>query len=358
MKAEALRRISPHLPGLRAGMAERRLLMTLQSWSDECKEPPVFVLGGIVARVSQWEVFNGEWDYVLKNPPGPPMDAFHLVDARGAKALKIPHLLEVIRRNAMGCLSMAFYHEDFNAILKGKFNKEHDLMTYIAALFLFQTIEKWQEYLSLDEKMDFILDEDDAVSDAFESRWTTLYGGLPDGVKRRIAGRPTHLKDEDHPPLQGADLIAGLIHRTYKANKEGRAVNLKLWKTLCEMPNPVYRLIDREQLQGIATHWKKSNRVNNLFWEHEATALLPIMGHLVLMNNVRHLSQATAGSTIRLSSFGTSATQKGRFLLVHKCDLYGMPHLHKRHGNECLAPHGGKEQGIFRESSAAIPLKE
>jgi hypothetical protein len=205
--------VAPHLCGFTADVMRRRLILTLKVFIDESgKDGPVFVMGGFIARAEQWAAFNEEWQAILESPPR--TDAFHMAQAKWAgQDSKLPKLVEVIKRHAITGIAVTVFNEDYAKAFKGKIASRMDRPYFVIFYWIIVSACFWQLENNLDEKMDFVFDEQDDMAPFIQSILGSLISEGPPEIKSRVGVLPVYANDRHVLPLQAADILCWCLRR-------------------------------------------------------------------------------------------------------------------------------------------------
>jgi hypothetical protein len=198
---------------------------------------PVFVLGGYVADTDQWKDFSDQWQIALNLRPK-------------LKVLKIQHALRCeelwghtkpkerdqrLKRFA----SIIHRHVRFGVVASlawgdiHKLQREFYLPKDAPYLMLFHQLMSRIAYYVLetnvDQKIDFIFDEQGRLGRIATDSFVSLPLDLAPEFQRLIAGPPIHRSDEEILPLQAAHTISWLIRR-YAHESHVTGESLCEWK--------------------------------------------------------------------------------------------------------------------------------
>lgn len=266
---------APDVCGFSTGVATRRISMSLEVYIDESGkgDPPVFVLAGFIARADQWTAFNEEWIAALSEVPA--VAAFHMTDARwSGNDVKLPRLLDIIRRHVLVGIAISVLHADYETEIRGKIAKRLDHPYSMVFYSIFVTAAAWQLEVGLDEKMDFIFDEQRSESDFLELHWPKILSAMPDEIKRRIGGRPIHADDKEIIPLQAADILAWYLRRKFARDMQGEIPETSL-ASLFRGIKVVHYCPARNHWKQLIANIDKRNVLTGMVTEHQFNELLP-----------------------------------------------------------------------------------
>jgi Protein of unknown function (DUF3800) len=190
------------------------------------KGEPIFVVGALTATTEQWNVLSEEWLTTLRAAPEIP--AFHLSDRQGLSRdehnRKIDGLIPIINaRVARGDLNVVMT-DVYRALYQRMFSATMDSPFHFAYVATFQQCAI--EIPDPDSKIDFVFDEMDRTQHAeLLHAFDSFRAACPsEDVKRRFNAVPALRDDVDTPPLQAADLWAGIMRRaTVTQDEEAKA---------------------------------------------------------------------------------------------------------------------------------------
>jgi len=329
--------VAPHFCGLHSDVARRRLLLVLKMFIDESGkgQKPLFVMGGYIARAEQWASFDDEWRAVLNAPPR--IDSFHMAEAirRPAELAKLPALMKVIKDHSLAGIVTTVRTDDFEEVLKGRIapamDRPYSLMFYSIILECLQ----WEADNGLDEKIDFIFDEQHEESDRLLASWSDFVKALSDDAKRIIGGRPIFVSDLDYPPLQAADILAFSFRRVAFLKENGAAEPDPYLPIVYDREIPLVEMQwTKERLQGLYAEGKAKNAVNGRLFKHEAKMIDDNVDRFISGYNV-HMVR-TSPPWIVTNPMSIQAIGTKRYRLVDKCPAVGTPHLYKKSTDACL----------------------
>jgi hypothetical protein len=323
-------KVAPHLCGFPSDVARRRLLMALKAFIDESGkgDPPIFVMAGFIARAEEWAAFNDVWLGALE-------ERFHMVAAVAAKDFRrINKCIEIIKQHDFPAIAVTVLHDDYRRIFGGRVSKRTDRPYFLIYHSLMALVFQWATYNGINEKIDLIFDEQREESDFLQSIFSKIMSFAPPEMKDRIGGRPIHVDDEEHPPLQAADILAWCIRRVVFCRERGEQTEDYV-RTLLDKVKITHLHWTEEMLSGSLETFRDANLKNNMWFEHENNIVLANEDIIVSEFNQSILEGAEAGQTISLASIPAKGMR--RFLLVYNCPQSDSPHLHRRVGDKCLA---------------------
>jgi Protein of unknown function (DUF3800) len=325
--------VAPHLCGFSTDVARCRLLLNLKAYIDESgkSDPPVFVMAGFIARAEQWAAFNDEWREILDMPPR--IEAFHAADSAWSKDRKrFIALMSVIRRHVMTGIAVTVFHDDYQAALGRRISARMDRPYFLMYQAIMALAFQWEVENGLNEKIDFIFDEQFEESDFLQSKFSELISVAPPGVKERFGNRPIHADDKKILSLQAADILAWSLRRLGQSAVEGRPADVVLTKFINSIP---FRRVhwDRDRLSQHLEALRSNNYKRGAVTLHEADMIGRNIDAFISLFNKKCIDDAPPKTTIALLSI--PARQSKRFVLVYKCPVCDSPHLHRRVGDGC-----------------------
>lgn len=206
----------------------------LQAVADDSgtRDGPIFLLGALIAPVSNWVTFAEEWSAELDQPPR--ASYFKLQDAvRGVEeflgsaskpelvAYKIKTLSTIIQAHVTHAFTVGLSLPEFNEILKPLLSQAEanpDLKGvsspyFLPALLLLRGID----HQGLTEPVEVVFDEQAGEGVRVQQWWPELVKMYNDGTRRTPLAQlePAYKRDQDFAPLQAANSLAWLAHRSY-----------------------------------------------------------------------------------------------------------------------------------------------
>lgn len=253
-------RVWAQVSGLRSFEAGRRLLMVFQAYIDESIDDETIVLAGYIASAEDWALFAREWEKLLPmgvmGPDGRyrfKMREMAATEERMQRVSAFYRVIESIKplgitfhlklsdlQNAIGRISLThdyFTNIDFD---KSAFNDYRIAFFGLLRLFHdFRDNDLMQEFLALDQKIDFIFDETSNKKSILEY-WDEFMANNPN--KDRFGATPRFENDDDFLPLQAADFLAWWI-REWEASGADKSQKFP-WETHVKLP--IYHISSTE----------------------------------------------------------------------------------------------------------------
>jgi hypothetical protein len=216
--AQAIDQIRALASGLSPRDRAKRALMMLQAFIDDSsnERPPIFVLAGYLASVSQWEALSKDWAFALESWHLP---YFKMSEAAAAwseelQRERIGYLYRLIDENVSG----AFVNVLDPFVLKDVMQKHpspHFSQPYTFSFFSLISQVTRSGLIGADNEIEFIFDEQMTEKKIIREVWDIFANSAPAEAKQRLAGEPLFGDDKKFMPLQAADLYAWWIRRRY-----------------------------------------------------------------------------------------------------------------------------------------------
>ncbi len=230
--------------------------MPLQAFVDDSREfgAPGFVLGGYIASVEDWERFSIEWQRVLDMPMR--IEYFNMNEAyridgqfrhwsEPRRDERLSLFYDVIERHIPAAISCVIPIETLKSVvrsfdfpsLKGN-RKLLENPYYLALPSLITLTAKYQDKMQLNEKIDFIFDEQVMEEDKIHQSWSFFKKNFPPALLHNLSGHPIFRNDKELKPLQAADLWAWVTRKRYNEKITG---DLK-WEPPWRERKPIHQL--------------------------------------------------------------------------------------------------------------------
>jgi len=237
-RSPAQDRVWAQVTGLAPNGAIRRLLMSLkfQAFIDGSSRPPDgdFVLGGYIATAETWAQFSKDWEELLPLGTRAKNGKLHFKMSEMARSdggmARAQHFHAVIERYPLIAIFCRLNHTEFaNAferveILLSRFNIANDFKQWKNPyFFLFrQLLDRFHEHrvkfedgLPLDQKVDFIFD-DQSEKSYILAAWDEIVEGQVDEIRDRFGATPRFENDQEFLPLQAADFLAWWVREWFE----------------------------------------------------------------------------------------------------------------------------------------------
>ncbi len=214
--------------GIPRARREHRILVMLKAFIDDSEigTAPVYILGGWVASVPQWETFSDDWDKVLRMSPR--IRYFKYSDAMGfngefagiskeSRDEKMKLLVGVIE----DCKLLGVVTILPDVIWKRYFAPapERDIrIPYFPMVFsLIGRLVEHHYANGVTEPTEFVFDDQPGKTEYVIDAWRQFRRNAPPQVVPLISPNlPSFQSDEDVVALQAADLIAGWSRQQQK----------------------------------------------------------------------------------------------------------------------------------------------
>jgi len=300
-------------------------------------DPPVFLLPGFVARGEQWLEFSERWDEALKGPPK--LNYFKMSEAAALEGqfkgctkeerdARLSRLVGIIKD-----ISSEVYHRDYEEVIEDKISKEVDFPYWLMYHSIMEIVYRWEIHNGLDEKVNFIFDEQFKQSDIVQTSWSTYYDQSPPEFKKLFGERPTHKKDIDIYPLQAADMLAWHIRRTYYEQTLGKEFSSPTMRVLRSIKH-IGRTWTKERLQEFIFATHNLNIKMGKVTQHQYRDMIANLPSSISRINLDIIGKTPPNASGLLVPFPATGTK--RFLLIDSCPFSHSPHLHRRRGNKCV----------------------
>lgn len=235
--------------------------MVLQAYIDGSgsSQDPALVLAGYIAPVEKWAAFAAEWHRILNMPL--PIKYFKMNEANTLRGQfngfsesrrdeRVRLFYEAIENNVTACVWCVVPFADFNRA-RTVFPVRVRLQPYhVAFMSINGLLTENRHKLGLDDKIDFIFDEEVIHKTALLSSWDWVIEHLSEDQRARVGKTPIFRDDEDVLPLQAADLAAWWLRRWWEENTIGRAAPTPPWAEKREIPS-LGKKIDETTLREI-----------------------------------------------------------------------------------------------------------
>jgi hypothetical protein len=318
--------------------------MTLEVFIDDSgkNDPPVFVLGGVIARQESLPLFAREWAEVLARAPAVPH--FKMKDANGRRGAfkgmsiadrdaKLTALAEVVRKHVLATVAVTVRHEDYQRIYEGQMMRWMDRPYQMLFHLVITTAYKLRNELGLSDRASFVFDRQLEHEAALRESFAAMKKNMLPELAGFLASDPRHADDKDELPLQAADMIAWHVRRSWKDGAAALKAASAAGPILAEIPrkHDLFTAAWLQYFAGVATQTVR--RLNTVF-PYEADRIAESFDVAATYANLHLMADARPLQPIELISFPAIGTAK--YLLVNSCAALGSPHLHKRLGNRCL----------------------
>ena len=195
------------------------LVATFRIYLDESEGDAAYVASGWACRTERWNEISEAWDAVRRSPPE--IEYFKLNEAMGLKG-QFEGWLEADRDRKVKALAKTLPHEagffghgcyvsrtDFEAAKAGARRIYRFPYFFCVAVAMVYAVAGENQIVGTD-KIDFVLDRS---REAIQMR-KLFYSDIKPRFPR--LGECIDLDDKEIPPLQAADLNAGLLRQMYE----------------------------------------------------------------------------------------------------------------------------------------------
>jgi hypothetical protein len=217
--------------GLPAHKRKRRNLMILNGFVDDSYDASVFVLAGFVAPADEWAAFSDEWEAAINAPPRigklKTSDAMRLKgDFYGwkpeARDEKMRIFYEIIDAHVSFGVSAVIPLGALKKVFGQGFFGKVALNPYFHAISnLVSDVARHQIKIGMEEKIDFLFDEQKMEQGKVLAIWDRLAAEAPPDVKPMLGATPRFGTDDDFLPLQAADMEAWWVRRRWQEKLTG-----------------------------------------------------------------------------------------------------------------------------------------
>lgn len=210
--------------------------MVLQAFIDESYDDDsgIFVMAGCIATAAAWAQFSKEWQKML--PKWGVLDKhgnyhFHLQEMTTPERKRnVSIFFDTLYRYSLGFISVKINRKELkraqarisvpNMNIDWAYSADPYFLSLHFMIDKFQQVRaEMQDYFS-DKKVDFYFDNH-IDKKIIISSWEDNLKRKPEETKKYYGATPRFEDDKVLLPLQGADLIAGLIRRGYMEGKSG-----------------------------------------------------------------------------------------------------------------------------------------
>jgi hypothetical protein len=220
------------------------MLQLLQTFIDDSKEPPAYVLAGFTHTPVAWAKFSDDWKSVLDQGPVP-LAYFKMKEAAACfgqfhywsesrRNERVNALIDVIVSHkpigVYAIVEMSAYAKIFNRNVVHKSLKNPHFVafsTIIQALIQLKKVNDWSAQL------DFIFDEE-LVTSTVRTGYRLFRQYSPNYADGTVSA-PIERNDKQIMPLQAADLLAWKIRRSFQ-DRQNKLEVFWPWKELDGVP--------------------------------------------------------------------------------------------------------------------------
>jgi Protein of unknown function (DUF3800) len=249
--------------GLPRQQRRERLLLMLQAYIDDSGntgDSPVCVLAGYVASVANWEVFSDEWQLALEGPPR--IEYFKMSQAMSQRGefesfdeplpdARLGMLKAIMNRHVLAGVVSMIPSGHYTRIFSGKSNPPMFDRPYFLSFYgIMACLMRFLKSHGVNERIQFIFDED-SDAERIKRSWDHFVEVAPDDFRPLLGGRPLHLNEMTHLPLQAADMVAWDVRRQFHEWDRNRDHKSRVLDDLRNIEH-VLDIWDEGRLQEIA----------------------------------------------------------------------------------------------------------
>lgn len=225
--------------------------MVLQIYIDDSGNEPaqeMFVLGGVLASAPRWIEFGAEWDAARLESPA--IEYFKYTQASRLRGQfderngwteelrdeRVTKLSELIHTYALARIDVSMRHSHFAEHVRSipvtyrSLISDHPI-AFMVGRAVSCTVGAMAA-LKLADQCDFFFDTQPGWDALLTALWPNILRApsnppkdlLIDGQPPKLGSTPKFEKDEDYPPLQAADLIAGSTREGLLSGQVPRSV--------------------------------------------------------------------------------------------------------------------------------------
>lgn len=191
-------------------------------------QPPVFVLAGFLARAQCWAAFADEWDAALKAEPA--VKYFKMKEAANfnkkfsrwsakSRDMKVELLVSIIEKHVDEGFACVIDLQAYNDVFAGAYDGILGGPYHLAVCGVIGLVMSLLESGKIDDKVDFIFDEQGKELGKVLSTWSHIKESCPPEIRTRFGDPPISRSDIDFNPLQAADFLAWQIRRQFLADQ-------------------------------------------------------------------------------------------------------------------------------------------
>jgi hypothetical protein len=254
-----------HIRALVSGYApqerSRRQLAMLQAFIDDSgKAGPVFVAGGFVSSVAQWESFAAEWQAALLLQPEIPVFKMREAMARPPQGAfrsfseeQIEHrlniMVDIINKYTEHAVICSIEYEAYSEHMSG-IAKTLDTPYFMGYYSTMYSVLRSYYLSGGKDKINFIFDmEHRTLATELMMMWDLLKKSGEPFIRRRLGSPPQWEDDAVVLPLQAADMLVWCMRRSIANSIAG----------LKPEENPGAKFLERLKVKNSAMIWHRYN---------------------------------------------------------------------------------------------------
>ena len=190
----------------------------LQAYIDDSKQDGIaLILAGYVAHDSEWAKFSVEWNELLSiRPPWQRFKMSEIMAAGGDESLeRAKHHFRLVEKYALAGFTVAVPIADHSSAAQ-----ETSVPVEVRNPYFFA----WRAIISLyaancgqmglDEDLQFIFDQQ-SEGTFITNEWNAIRGATEHKLRRRLTSTPIFRSDDEHLPIQAADMLAWWVRKRY-----------------------------------------------------------------------------------------------------------------------------------------------
>src|ERR1035437_6511652 len=150
--------------GFPSRVRQRRCLVILNAdllkgYADDSdsSDKIVYVLGGWIATVEDWEQLSDEWETICDQPPKTPK--FHMKTARRKNGKRVRDLAALVCKKAKYRVEAVMSRQNYDKVAKGKLAPQIDSPYFLLFYNVILAAARLMDLLKLEGTVDWIFDE-------------------------------------------------------------------------------------------------------------------------------------------------------------------------------------------------------
>ncbi|MDR3713989.1 MAG: DUF3800 domain-containing protein [Puia sp.] len=201
--------------------------------------PPIYVLGGYLAHLSDWAEFSTDWGNVLQAAPAlsrlKTSNIRHELGSEKAANEKLSALYHVIEKHIKYAAAISID----TRIIKNVFDPKDKMSThpfYAMASILITDVARMLRELGVQySEIDFVFDDQMLEKGRFLDAWAfsqrTMANSIDQDIRKILKHTPIFANDEDMLPIQAADMLVWKIRRMYHQQRDKADISPIRWKS-------------------------------------------------------------------------------------------------------------------------------
>lgn len=195
-------------------------------------------MAGYINTAENWMRFAEDWQNELRWPRS--IDYLHMVEAnalrgefggwgRRQRDKKLGRLSEVIRRYRPESFQWSIDRQDYLDLIEPHRPRGVSSPHYLATFGVVAMVTKYLASRNVQAKVDFIFDQQTAVSADIAIFFDYMVRSLPKAAREMINGDPIFRDDKDLVPLQAADMLAWHLRRQHEKSDVQAQLDALMW---------------------------------------------------------------------------------------------------------------------------------